>query len=420
MNRDNALGTDQPRRSASVLIFGFGIAALVLYLVTFAIDVHKLNDFYREAWPPYQLLTAGHLTGFLRAGPAYVGSLILRAPFALVASAFAAGRRGTYIATALPCLLAPALLTAWLASGGAETGQRASVRRGRAGVRPLDLFMITPPAVVCAAGGHPEEVLGATLCVLTVLLAQRGSGTAAGFMLGLAFINKTWAVAVVPLVFAVMPPDQRLRGAITAVATAGIVMIPVTAVRATSPGSAGGSLGGTTVGIFLPPQLLWWFGRNSWVAREAHFLLVAIDWIVTAVWWWLRTRRRSGPPRAERALMTLALLLFLRCALDPWDNLYYFTPFMLAVMTLENARGFPKLTWIYAILLVIVVPISGVLHGLGHGGEAVAFAIFALPTIAWFGWRAFSEPELESDPQTEPRQPTSGTYTATTESDSAA
>ena len=85
----------------------------------------------------------------------------------------------------------------------------------------------------------------------------------------------------------------------------------------------------------------------------------------------------------------LALVFFLRAALDPWDDLYYFAPFMLAIMAYEDGQGFPMLTWAYGILLVVIVPPSGLLQGLGDNGHAAAFAVFALATIAYFTWRAF-------------------------------
>jgi hypothetical protein len=388
---DTAAETGATKRSQlqmPTVVFGIGIATLVLYLATFAINIHSENDFYKEAWPPYQQLFHGHFLSFLRSGPAYTGSLVLRAPFALLAALFGAGARATYVATALPCLFAPALLAGWLAGQGSEVRQSSSDRRSPR-LRPLDLFVLTPPAIICVAGGHPEEVLGSVLCVAAVLLAYRGSGAAAGLALGIALINKTSALVVVPLVFAVMPADRRLAGIATFVVTAAVVLVPVTLIRATSSGGAGSALGSESVGIFLPPQLLWWFGRTSWVAREGHVLLVAVAWVVTGAWWWLRIHGRAERPGLETVLMALALVFFLRGALDPWDNTYYYAPFMLAVMTLENPRGFPKLTWIYVVLLVVVVPIAGVLSGLGKNGEATAFAVLAIPTIVWFARGAF-------------------------------
>jgi len=369
----------------STALFGFGLALLVLYLLVFAVDLHKENDFYREAWPSYRLLLHGRFLAFLRDGPAYVGSSILRAPFALLAGVFGAGRRAVFIATAVPCLLAPGLLAAYLAATGTGTGATgpAAARRG---IRPADLVILAPSVSIAISGGHPEDILGGVLCIFAVLFAQRGWGRAAGLALGVALINKSWALVAVPLVFAVMPADRRLSSFLTMALAAGAVLIPVTVIRASSAESAATSLGGGAVGGSLVPSLVWWFGSKSWIVREGHIVLVAVDWLVTGVWWWLRGRVRR--PGVDDALLMLALLLFLRAALDPWDNLYYFAPFMLAVAAYEDRRGFPRLTWLFAIALVVIVPPAGLLNGLGDNGHAAVFAAFALVTVAGLGRRA--------------------------------
>jgi hypothetical protein len=388
---DTAAETGATKRSQlqiPAVVFGIGIATLVLYLFTFAINIHNENDFYREAWPPYQQLFHGHFNAFLRSGPAYIGSLLMRAPFALLAHAFGADARATYFVSALPCLLAPPLLSGYVAaqrlSPTITTGETK-----RTGLRPVDLYLLIPSAAFTLNGGHPEDVLGAALCVYAVLLAHRGAGSAAAFALAVAVINKSWAVVVVPLVFAVMPTDKRPRSLITFLVIAGLVLIPITAVRASSAGSAGNALGGQSVGIFLVPQLLFWFGRGSWVAREGHVLLVVVTWLVTGLWWWLRLRGNRRPARLQDVFAMLALVFFLRAALDPWDNIYYFAPFMLAIAVYEDPPGFPKLTWLFAIGLVLVVPPWGVFKSLGHDSRAGVFTGFALLTILWFGWRAF-------------------------------
>ncbi len=379
-----------PRLDTRVVLFGVGMAVLVLYICTFVVNVWSYNDFHREAWVPYRLLHHGQFLAFLRAGPAYVGSLLLRAPFALIATAVGAGARATYFATALPCVVAPAILAGFLAGTPLKGPKDGPANGNRRGPRPIDFFMVMPPALAAVSGGHPEDILGATLCVAAVMLAQRGSGTAAGFVLALALINKPWAVVVVPLVFAVTPADRRLATLITVALTAGIVMIPVTAIRATSAGAAGSALGGESGGIFLIPQLLWWFGRDSWVAREAHILLVLVIWLVTVVWWWFRVHGHSHRIQSSDALLALALVLFLRAALDPWDNLYYFAPFMLTLTVYNEPPGFPKLTLLYVVLLPVMVPSSGPLTGLGPNGHAAAFAAFSLITIVWLVQRLFT------------------------------
>lgn len=387
------IGRDDPDPRVPVVIFGIGIALLALYLVTIAIGISSENDFFREAWNPYRLLSHGHILGFIRTGPAYTGSLILRAPFALLATAFGAGPHATYIATTIPCVITPALLAGWLspARSAAPAGSQPDGRERR--VWPLDLFMLSPPAWLCINGGHPEDILGAGLCLAAVVLAHRGAARAAGLMLGLALINKSWAAVAAPLVIVLMPADRRLKGLATAVAVAAALLVPVELIRMTSPSGAGSGtgLGGGTGNLFLVPQLWWFFGRNSWVAREAHYLLVTIAWLVTAAWWWLRLHRQHQKPTMEAVLLILSLIFFLRAALDPWDAGYYFTPFMLALMSYEDRRGgFPRLSWGYSIMLLALVPINGILHGLGDNGSAAVFAVWALLTIAFFARRAFS------------------------------
>lgn len=262
---------------------------------------------------------------------------------------------------------------------------------------PLDLFMVTPPAWLCINGGHPEDILGASLCVAAVVLAQRGSSRAAGVTLGLALIDKSWAIVAAPLVIALMPADRRLAGFATMMVVAAIVLVPVEIIRTTSSAGSGTGLGGGVGTLFEVPQLWWFLGRNSWFAHKAHYILVVVAWVVTAGWWWLRVHRQCVRPTPELALLTLALVFFLRAALDPWDNGYYFAPFMLSVMAYDDRGGFPLLSWIYAITILIIVPI-GVLKGLGNDGHAAVFAVWALGTIAFLAWRAFVPDRREADP----------------------
>ncbi len=381
-----------------VVVFGIGIAAFVLYFLVVAIHFRGGGDFKREVWPSYRLLVHGDIIGFIQTSPAYVGSLVLRAPFALIASVFGAGTTGTYDATALPCVVAPALLAGWLF----ERRPKTATGRPRR-VSPLDLFLVTPPAIISITLGHPEDILGAVLCVAAVLLAHRGSARAAGVLLAVALINKSWAVVVAPLVIALMPPGRRLAGVSWTVLLTSVVMVPLLAIRITGASGAVGTLGGGVGQIFLVPQLLWFFGAQSWVAREAHILLVAVCWLTTAVWWWFQARDPRERPSIGTTLMILALVFFLRAVLDPWDNGYYFVPFMLTIVVYEDLRGgFPRFTWAFVVMLLVFVPAAGLLHGLGNNGHAAVFAIWALASIAFFGWRAFTRGQL---PRADPLQP---------------
>src|ERR1700730_17450447 len=66
------------------------------------------NDYDTEARVPVDALVHGHFAEFAREAPAYAGSLLERAPFALLGSAWGGGDLAIYRMLALPCLLAAA------------------------------------------------------------------------------------------------------------------------------------------------------------------------------------------------------------------------------------------------------------------------------------------------------------------------
>jgi len=72
------------------------------------------NDYDNEARPAFEALVQGHVLSFLRLVPAYGGSLVERAPFALLPGLWGGGQLAVYRMVALPCLLATAALGVWL------------------------------------------------------------------------------------------------------------------------------------------------------------------------------------------------------------------------------------------------------------------------------------------------------------------
>src|ERR1700677_614039 len=74
------------------------------------------NDYDTEARPSFEALLHGHLLEFLRLAPSYGGSLIERAPFALLPGLWGGGALAVYRMVSLPCLLAGALLGVILAA----------------------------------------------------------------------------------------------------------------------------------------------------------------------------------------------------------------------------------------------------------------------------------------------------------------
>jgi hypothetical protein len=379
-----------PRRwlpDAAIVGLGTAGALAVMYVVVCVWRLYgRMNDFRSEAWPAYHALEHWHVAEFVRLSPAYVGSLVLRAPFLPLASLFGSGWRAAYFATALPCIVAPPILGVWLSNQ-----PRTGIAAGRASrISPFVLYAANPIAIVCIGFGHAEDVLGATFCIAGVVLADRGRAGLSALLIGLAVVNKSWALVAVPVVFAVLPGGRR-RALVVLAITVASVLAPVFVIRemAVSAGGAASTLGVGTGNLFLVPQLLFWLGRGSWIVREAHVLIVVVGAACAGAWWLARGRVRAHSADPSDAMLLLALVLFLRAALDPWDNLYYQTPFLFAVMAYE-ARRMPWLTIAFSIVLLLVVP-PQILGGT-RDLAAARYAAVAVPTIVVLALRVYLKP----------------------------
>jgi Glycosyltransferase family 87 len=341
---------------------------------------------------------------FLRLAPSYGGSLIERAPFALVPGLWGGGELAVYRMVALPCLLAAAVLGVLLVARMRREG-RSTLARAVA----LGVCVANPVTLSALELGHPEELLGAALCVAAVLLAARSSaGRAgpiwAGVVLGLAIANKEWALLAVGPVLLVLPAKRRLSCIMSTVATAGAVLAPLAIVS--SGGFAAGTraLAAPSSAIFQPWQLWWFLGHHGalvhgafgapkpgyrtapgWTGNLAHPLILAVGAAIAAVLW-LR-RRQLG----ERdALLALALALLLRCLLDTWDVVYYTLPFLLALLAWE-VRGPATRPPVLALSSTALVWISfrWLPFHASADAQAAAFLAWSLPLAAWLGMRLY-------------------------------
>jgi hypothetical protein len=339
--RDNAL---------CVLVAGIATATMAwLGLYGFA-----WNDYETEAQPAFQALVHGHVHEFLRLAPAYGGSLVERAPFALLSTLWGGGELSVYRLVALPCLLSAGALGIWLLAR-----MRAEGRPPLSRALVLGLCVANPLVLRALEVGHPEELLGACMCVAAVLLASRNRLLPAAILLGLAIANKEWALLAIGPVLLALAPRRRLLCLAVAGGVAAVTLAPLALV------SSGGFLAGTRgvaappPSIFQPWQLWWFFGHHgalvhglfgsakvgyriapAWVGRAGHPLILLAAIFLTAMLW-LGERRRTGTggaPLPERtAMLALALLMLLRCQLDTWDTAYYILPFLFALLCWELA-----------------------------------------------------------------------------------
>ena len=348
------------------------------------------NDYETEAAPAYASLTSGHLWRFLTLAPGYGGSLELRAPFAFVPALWSGGQDAIYQAVSLPCLIAAAILGVWLV---ARMRPLAHSRLARA--TTLALCVVNPVTLYALQYGHAEELLGAVLCVAAVLSAQRGRAGWSGVLLGLAIVNKEWALlAVGPVLLA--SPRWRTIGIAATISACFYVplLLPVLAGHASGAGAS--ALAETSTGtIFQPWQLWWFFGSHGHVVRDA-FGVVKLGYRTPPAWLGniphpliiassvpiaLLAARRGR----KDALLLLAFLLAIRFALDSWDTVYYPLPFIFALLAWEplSRRRPPVLSLIASIVVwALFVLAPGHLSADAQSGVFLVVTVPALLALA--------------------------------------
>jgi hypothetical protein len=298
------------------------------------------TDYELEAEPSLQALRDGDVDGFLTLAPVYGGSLIMRAPFALLPDLWGGGDLALFRSMAVPCLLAAAIFAVFLWWRSLRLGQSAVTAW-------IALLLVAGNPITLRALeiGHAEELLGGVLCVAAALAAGARRPLLAGVLLGLALANKPWAViAVIPLL--AILPDRRPRMLAVAGVTCLIVMLPLllagSAVETTKAVAQGGGA------IFQPWQIWWFLGEHgetvtgiygsypdhrnlpTWLAGHERQLVLAI--VLVASLMLLQRVRRLGWPNG---LLLLAFAFQLRCLVDTWNFSYYALPLVIALVAWE-------------------------------------------------------------------------------------
>jgi len=348
------------------------------------------TDYELEAAPALDALVRGWWSEFLALSPAYGGSLIMRAPFALGAHALGGGDVAVFRAVGMPCLLAGSALGVVLA------GSLLARKAGRGTVAAVVLLCAANPITLRALDiGHPEELLGAALCAGAVLAGVRDRPALAGVLLGLALANKAWAVlAVGPVLLAL--PSGRWRALGIAGAIAGAIMLPL--LLSASPSATPGAAAQTNE-IFQPWQVWWFLGSAGevirggdglvkegyraapgWLSPISHPLIVAVAVPLTLLAW----RRRSDP------LLLLALLFMLRCVLDPWNTDYYALPAIMALVTWESTRGEHMPVWTLALTFATWATWQWVVRAAPPDVEALVYLGWSLPFVGLLAWRLYA------------------------------
>ncbi len=362
------------------------------------------SDYETEVARVYAALAQGHVAEALRIAPVYGGSLVLRAPFALLPGLWGGGAQAIFRVVALPCLAAAAALGVWLVADM----RRRNLSRLARGVA-LALCVANPVTVGALEVGHPEDLLGGAACVAAVLCAARGRAAWAGVLLGAAVANKEWALlAAGPVLLAL--PAGRARCAVAASATAAAIVAPLAVVHAGNFVAETKATSQTSSAIFQPWQWWWFFGHHggvvkgtfgrvkpgyrtgpAWAGTVSHPLVLAAGVALPAALWWSRRRRATSRRCGERdALLLLALLLLARCTLDTWDTQYYIEPLLLALCAWEarGARGLPTLA--IATTALAWIDFEWLRYHASADAQAAVFLMWTIPLAAALAAALFS------------------------------
>ena len=361
------------------------------------------TDYEVEVQPALDALVHGHVSRFLTLAPAYGGSLIERAPFALVPGLWGGGALAVYRAVAVPCLAATAAVAVVLVAR-----MRAQGKPPLARALVLGLCVANPIALLALEVGHPEELLGASLCVGALLLAaapavSRPRALAAGVLLGLAIANKQWALLAVLPVLLALPAGRRLVFLAAALGVAAAIEAPLLlgagsgytkAKVAASPGA----------GIFQPWQLWWFLGHHgglvhglfgaakpgyriepAWAARVSHPAVLAGGLAIPALLW---LRRRPRRLTLEAALLTFSLVMLARCVLDTWDTGYYMFPALMALTAWEATAPRARAPFVALAATVLAwLSFHWLPERVSADVQAGAFLAWSLPLAGFLAWR---------------------------------
>jgi hypothetical protein len=237
-----------PTLAAVAIAVACGCAGLVSYL---------WSDYERANEVPFRALVHGHLGTFFHTAPIEGPSLLIRAPFALGAWLWGGSDMAIYRMTSVPGLVAGVILAVVL-----WELHRRRFPEARWGLLLVFLVAGNPLLLQALDIGHPEEMIGAVLCVGAVLAALHQRPWLAAVLLGVALGNKAWAVlAIGPVLLAL---DRRRWSVLFAACGIGAALVAPFLLFAQS--SRGAVLSaGDTASVFQPWQIWWFLGDHGHV-----------------------------------------------------------------------------------------------------------------------------------------------------------
>ena len=373
------------------------------FLASLYVAFHQtfIGDYEVDGAPTIHALLHGHLHAPQPAmGPL---SIWVRLPFVWLVRD--SSLLTQYRVGALPCLFVAGAVGVYLA-----TRVRAAGRSPWLAFGVVAFSVLNPANFHAMANGHPEEILGAALCVAAMVAAiERRSLLVVGVLLGLALATKQWAVlAIGPVLIATA--RGRIKTALLAIALAAVLTAPLAlpnlgGFTTSNRTSADATIALTPASIWVPlehkykvrifdgvaSRMIEKRSLSHAIAGRAKPLIVLLGALLPLGYAW--RRRRARP---EDALLLLALLFALRCALDPLTTAYYTAPLLFALMAYEclYSRGPPLLTTISGVVIwYLTIHVVWVIE---PRTVTAIFLAWMVPLLAYLGVRVYA-PSVISD-----------------------
>lgn len=385
LNRRLAWRVTATRAEPTVLLastLALGVVAISFWIAWWSGSWQVTGgDYSMDYVPALNPLLSGHLDAFFANLPTNGagGSLLLRAPFALFAKLLVGGPLATFRLGTLACLLALGGLGLWLSEDMRKRGRALTTRVGI-----VALYAGAPALLEAVYYGHPEEPLGAAMCIAAVLAAGAKRPWFAGALLGMAVINKPWGVLAIAPVMLCVTGKQQAKVLLSAGMIAGCWFLSFAVV---APARFAQAIHGAETGLVAHPQNLWWPLAHTVgvyplppeiVSAHARQLAVAVA-LLAAAMLALRVYRSRQPVSIQQALALLTFGFALRCLLEPAPHDYYELPLVVALAAWEErARG--SIT----ISLITMIGLSLDFRRINELPSAIPYALYLLILLPIF------------------------------------
>lgn len=334
-----------------------------------------------NAAPGIEALLHGDVAGYFARQPLIgLTTIVLRLPFAAVASAVGGDDLSVYKLGALACVLPLALAAGWLLT---EPG----ISRRHRLVRLVTVAVVVGSPLVrnTLEVGHPEDVTAAVAATAAVLLAMRDQPRWSAVTLGLAVGAKEWAlIAALPVMLAL--PRRRLE--VVAIAAA-LVMVLVGLPWLVDPSAMGRALHAQRTDSLGPLSPLWPVatpirmlgGGDVPAARTIPWGLMrtgaaSLELAAAALAggaWYAGLRRRG---LRCNPLCLLAMLAAVRCVCDTAGQEYYWLALLVPVAAWECLESRVPVATVAVTLTVWLA-----YDAIGHVSSTLVYGLAALAEV---------------------------------------